>query len=108
VALTWLAAYPWQAVTWFGRGQSVRWHDQAASFPLGAEYEGVLLLEDPSGIAGPDAPDLTGFTVGGDSVRWLWVIPISERSRQLARERGSASLIRRLAVEGRSCIAGSG
>jgi hypothetical protein len=101
----WLAAYPWRAVTWFGPGHSVRWYDQAASFPLGAAYEGVLLLDDPCGMAGPDAPDMSGFTVDGDPVRWLWIIPISERARQLARERGSASVVRRLAVEGRSWVA---
>jgi Suppressor of fused protein (SUFU) len=100
----WLAAYPWRAVTWFGPGHSVRWYDQATNFPLGGGYEGVLLLDDPSGLPGPPAPDLSGFTVDGDPVRWLWIIPISERSRQLARERGSASLIRRLAVEGRTWV----
>jgi hypothetical protein len=102
----WLAAYPWRAVTWFGPGHSVRWYDQATNFPLGGGYEGVLLLDDPSGLPGPAAPDLSGFTVDGDPVRWLWIIPISERSRQLARERGSASLVRRLAVEGRTWVSG--
>jgi hypothetical protein len=100
----WLAAYPWRAVTWFGPGHSVRWYDQSTPFPLGAGYEGVLLLDDPSGLAGPPAPDLSGFTVDDDPVRWLWIVPISERHRQLAKERGSASLVRRLAVEGRSWV----
>ena len=30
----WLAPYPWRAVTWFGPGHSVRWHDAPATFPL--------------------------------------------------------------------------
>ena len=100
----WLAGYPWRAVTWFGPGHSVRWYDKPGTFPLGGGYEGVLLLEDPSGLAGPPAPDLSGFSVDGDPVRWLWIIPITERSRQLAKEYGSASLVSRLSAQGRSWI----
>jgi hypothetical protein len=100
----WLAVYPWRAVTWFGPGHNVRWYDEPSSFPLGGGYEGVLLLDDPSGLPGPQPPDLSGYTVGDDPVRWLWIVPITERNRQLARERGAASLVRRLAVEGRSWV----
>src|SRR5215470_19657917 len=98
----WLAGYPWRAVTWFGPGHSVRWYDRSTNFPLGGGYEGVLLLDDPSGLPGPPVPDLSGFSLDGDPVRWLWIIPISERSRQLAMERGSTSLVRRLEIEGSS------
>ena len=100
----WLAGYPWRAVTWFGPGHSIRWYDKPSTFPLGGGYEGVLLLEDPSGLAGPPAPDLSGFSVDGDPVRWLWIVPITERSRQVAKEYGSASLVTRLAAQGRSWI----
>jgi hypothetical protein len=100
----WLGGYPWRAVTWFGPGHSVRWYDQPSNFPLGGGYEGVLLLEDPSVLPGPPVPDLSGFAVDGDPVRWLWIIPISERSRQLAKEHGSAALVSRLAAEHRSWI----
>lgn len=100
----WLAAYPWRAVTWFGPGHSVRWYDVPATFPLGGGYEGVLLLEDPSALSGPPVPDLSGFRVDDDCVRWLWIIPISERSRLAAKEQGSAALVRGLAAEGRSWI----
>jgi hypothetical protein len=100
----WLATYPWQAVTWFGPGHSVRWYHAPETFPLGNGYEGVLLLDEPGALLGPDAPDLSGFAFGGDPVRWLWVIPISERDRQLAKERGSASLVNRLAAARRSWI----
>jgi hypothetical protein len=100
----WLAGYPWRAVTWFGPGHSVRWYDQPSNFPLGGGYEGVLLLEDPSVLLGPPVPDLSGFAVDGDPVRWLWIIPISERSRQLAKEYGSAALVSQLAAERRSWI----
>jgi hypothetical protein len=102
----WLAAYPWRAVTWFGPGHSIRWYADPATFPLGGGFEAVLLLDDPSGLPGPDVPDLSGFTVGGDPVRWLWIIPITERARLLAKDRGSSSLINRLAVEHRSWIVG--
>ncbi|MGH3167466.1 MAG: suppressor of fused domain protein [Trebonia sp.] len=104
LAFLWLAAYPWRAVTWFGPGHSVRWYDIPATFPLGGGYEGVLLLEDPSVLPGPPGPDLSGFRVGDDHVRWLWIIPISERSRLTAKEHGSATLVRGLASEGRSWI----
>jgi Suppressor of fused protein (SUFU) len=100
----WLAGYPWRSVTWFGPGHNIRWYDKPATFPLGGGYEGVLLLEDPSGLAGPEVPDLSGFSVDGDPVRWLWIVPITERSRQLAKEFGSATLVNRLAGQGRSWI----
>jgi hypothetical protein len=44
--------------------------------------------------------------VGDDPVRWLWIVPISERIRILAKERGSPSAVARLATEGRSWICG--
>jgi hypothetical protein len=102
----WLATYPWQAVTWFGPGHSVRWYHSAATFPLNgpSPYEAVLLLDSPGALLGPEPPDLSGFAFGGDPVRWLWVIPITENDRQLAKERGSASLINRLAAQRRSWI----
>jgi hypothetical protein len=103
----WLATYPWNAVTWFGPGHSVRWYHEPSTFPLGGAAEAVLLL-DRAGPAldGPEPPDLSGFTFGGDPVRWLWVIPISERDRQLARDRGSAALVGRLAAQHRSWVVG--
>ncbi|MBO0805857.1 MAG: suppressor of fused domain protein [Nocardiopsaceae bacterium] len=100
----WLAAYPWRAVTWFGPGHSVRWYDSSGTFPLGGGHEGVLLLDDPSGLHGPGVPDLSGFGVGDDLVRWLWIVPITERERLIAKEHGSAWLVRNLADEGRSWV----
>jgi Suppressor of fused protein (SUFU) len=100
----WLAGYPWRAVTWFGPGHSIRWYDQPANFPLGGGYEGVLLLDDPAPLAGPAVPDLSGFAVDSQPVRWLWIIPISERSRLTAKEHGSAALVSQLAAEHRSWI----
>jgi hypothetical protein len=100
----WLAQYPWRAITWFGPGHSVRWYHEPATFPLGGGREAVLLLDEPGGLLGPEPPDLSGFSFGGDPVRWLWVIPISERERLIAKERGSASLVNQLAAQRRSWI----
>jgi Suppressor of fused protein (SUFU) len=98
-------------------------------------YEAVLLLDSPGSFSGgargnggpggwsppggsqqrrssgpaldgPEPPDLSGFAFGGDPVRWLWIIPISERDRQLAKERGSSALVTRLAAQHRSWIVG--
>jgi Suppressor of fused protein (SUFU) len=121
----WLATYPWHAVTWFGPGHSVRWYHEPSTFPLGGSSgvpgaEAVLLLDSPGALSGgdsggrppgptlrgPEPPDLSGFTFGGDPVRWLWVIPISERDRQLAKERGSSALVARLASQRRSWVVG--
>ncbi len=107
----WLATYPWRAVTWFGPGHSVRWYHEPSTFPLGegevyGSFGAVLLLDSPGSLTGPEPPDLSGFAFGGDPVRWLWIVPISERDRQLAKERGSAMLVSRLAAEQRSWIVG--
>ncbi len=116
----WLATYPWHAVTWFGPGHSVRWYHEPSTFPLGGAAEAVLLLDSPAALSGeakggrppgattdgPEPPDLSGFAFGGDPVRWLWIIPISERDRQLAKERGSSALVSRLAAQHRSWIVG--
>jgi hypothetical protein len=102
----WLAQYPWRAVTWFGTGHTIRWYHEPATFPLGRGNEAVLLLDDPSALPGPDAPDMSGFSVGGDLVRWLWIIPVTERERLLARDRGAASLVTHLAAQRRSWVAG--
>jgi hypothetical protein len=105
----WLATYPWHAVTWFGPGHSVRWYHELSTFPLGGasgSVEAVLLLDSPGSLDGPEPPDMSGFAFGGDPVRWLWIIPISERDRQLAKERGSSALVARLAGQHRSWIVG--
>jgi hypothetical protein len=102
----WLAQYPWRAVTWFGAGHSIRWYHEPATFPLGGGNEGVLLLDDPGQLIGPEVPDLSGFAFAGEPVRWLWIVPITERERQLAKERGASSLITQLAAQRRSWVVG--
>jgi hypothetical protein len=111
----WLAQYPWRSVTWFAPGDVVKWYHEAATFPLNdpdavngsaTHWEGVLLLDDPSRLAGPVAPGLSGFTFGGDPVTWLWLVPISDEERRYAKAQGSDALIRRLAQQGRSWVVG--
>jgi Suppressor of fused protein (SUFU) len=102
----WLAQFPWREVTWFGSGHSIPWYHEPSTFPLGSGNEAILLLDDPSRLPGPEVPRLDGFAAGREPVRWLWVIPISERERRLARERGSASLITQLAAQRRSWVTG--
>src|SRR5256886_1814398 len=102
----WLAQYPWRAVTWFGAGHSIRWDHQPAPFPPGGGNEGVVLLDDPRPLIRPGAPDPSGVAFSREPVRWLWIVPITERERQLAKERGASSLITQLAAQRRSWVVG--
>ncbi|WP_248960584.1 suppressor of fused domain protein [Sphaerisporangium perillae] len=83
----WLARYPWHSVTWLGHGHTARWYREAASFPLGPAYQGVLLLD-----AVPGLPDLSGFGFSGDEVRWLWLVPVTEQELQLVADHGHQAL----------------
>nr|WP_230299209.1 suppressor of fused domain protein [Actinomadura coerulea] len=103
----WLAQYPWRSVTWFAPGDVVKWYHEARTFPLGngeSSWEGVLLLDDPNRLAGPEAPGMTGLTLNGDAVRWLWLVPITGEEHRFAKSEGSDALIRRLAQQGRSWV----
>jgi hypothetical protein len=109
----WLAQYPWREVTWLGAGHSVPWYHEPGTFPLGGAGGGagggnsaVLLLDEPGRLLGPEVPQLGGFTVSGAPVRWLWLVPITERERLLAADRGSGSLVTQLAAQRRSWVAG--
>lgn len=103
----WLAQYPWQAVTSFEPGDNVKWYHEARTFPLGPTWEGVLLLDNPNRLEGPNAPDLTGFSFGGDPVQWLWLVPVTEGERQFGKQEGPDALIERLARDGRSWVVGA-
>lgn len=103
----WLAQYPWQAVTSFAPGDNVKWYHEARTFPLGPAWEGVLLLDNPNRLDGPDAPDLTAFSFGGDPVQWLWLVPLTEDERQFGKQEGPDALIERLAGDGRSWVVGT-
>ncbi|MEU5878230.1 suppressor of fused domain protein [Spirillospora sp. NPDC047279] len=104
----WLAQYPWRSITWFAPGDVVKWYHEARTFPLNtseqAEWEGVLLLDDPSRLAGPVDPGLAGLNVQGDPVRWLWLVPITGEEHNYAKNEGSDALVRRLAQQSRSWV----
>jgi hypothetical protein len=102
----WLAQYPWREVTWLGSGRTIPWYHEPATFPLGGGNEAVLLLDKPGALIGPEVPDLAGFSVSSEAVKWLWIIPVSQRERALATERGPASLVTQLAAQRRSWVAG--
>jgi Suppressor of fused protein (SUFU) len=100
----WLAQYPWHEVNWLGAGQTLPWYQGPTSFPLGGGHEAVLFLDNPSKLLGPDVPDLSGFTVASEPVKWLWLIPITNRERLIAESRGPASLINQMASQSRSWV----
>jgi hypothetical protein len=124
----WLAQYPWRSVTWFAPGDVVKWYHEPRTFPLNgppndsapaagagpgdasgpppSRWEGVLLLDEPSRLAGPVPPGLSGWSFGGDPVKWLWLVPITDEERQYAKAQGSDALVRRLAQQGRSWVVG--
>jgi hypothetical protein len=100
----WLAQHPWREVTWIENGQTIRWYHESSSFPLGSGNEAILFIDNPTRLLGPDVPDLSGFTVAGEPVTWLWLIPISNRERLLAKSRGAASLVNQMASQRRSWV----
>lgn len=102
----WLAQFPWREVSWLGSGHSIPWYHEPATFPLGGGNDAVLLLDDPARLPGPEVPRLDGFRSSNEPVRWLWIVPINERERRLARERNTASLVTQLAAQRRSWVYG--
>jgi hypothetical protein len=92
----WLGQYPWQSVTWLGHGHTARWFQEPGTFPLDRGHQGVIMLADPPGF-----PDMSGFLFGGDPVRWLWLIPLTDAELRLVAEQGHEALVERLAVETR-------
>lgn len=104
----WIGAFPWRAVTWFGPGHSVKWLDGQEDRKMRGDRSAVLLVADPSPLAGggPPPPDTSGLTFHGDPVRWLWIVPITRPEHLFAKEHDAATLIEKLAAEGRSWILG--
>lgn len=101
----WLGQLPWREIGWLGPGHTIPWYHEPATFPLRGGNEAVLLLDKPAELIGPEVPGLRGFSVSSEPVKWLWIIPISERERVLAAERGPASLVTHLAAQRRSWVA---
>jgi hypothetical protein len=89
----WLGQYPWRSVTWLGHGHTARWFQRPGTFPLGSGHQGVIMLAEPPGL-----PDLSGFTFGGDAVRWLWLVPLSDIELRLVADQGHQVVSDRLAA----------
>jgi Suppressor of fused protein (SUFU) len=104
----WLGQYPWREATWLGAGHCLPWYHEPGTFPLGGGNEAVLLLDQPGSLLGPDVPELSGLSFGGEAVKWLWIVPVSGPERVLAAERGPASLVTHLAAQRRSWVVGQG
>jgi hypothetical protein len=102
--LAWLGQFPWRELTWLDHGNTVAWAG-ASPFPMGPEFVGVLLLDDPTLLGGPPPPDLSGITVDKDPVRWLWLVPLTAREFKTVEELGVDPLVGRLRVEGRTWVA---
>ncbi|PSK95672.1 suppressor of fused protein SUFU [Murinocardiopsis flavida] len=103
----WLSAFPWRAVTWFGAGHSVKWLDNDEDRAMRGSSAAVLLLDDPAPLAvGAAPPPTAGLTFHGDPVTWLWVVPITRPEHLFAKEHDSATLLGKLAAEGRSWVLG--
>ncbi|MBB2910072.1 hypothetical protein FHS43_001318 [Streptosporangium becharense] len=90
----WLGQYPWHSVTWLGHGHTATWYHRPETFPLGPAYGGVMML---AGL--PGLPDLSGFSFGGDAVRWLWLVPVTPDELRLAAAEGHRALLPRLSAE---------
>lgn len=102
----WIGAFPWRAVTWFGPGHSVKWLDNNEDTVMRGESTAVLLVADPAPLSGGARipPDTSGLTFHGDPVQWLWVVPITRPEHLFAKEHDAATLIDKLAAEGRSWV----
>lgn len=101
---TWLGRYPWRWRTRLGAGHYLAWDTTLGRFPLGDGWEGLLMLADPGVLLGPAVPDLSGFTVGGDPVRWLWLVPLTRGECTIAAEQGTDILADELRLSGRDWI----
>lgn len=104
VLLRWLARHPWRAATWIGSRHTVRW--PGAGFPVGEPFAGVLLVDEPTLLPGPAAPDLSGHSIFGDPVRFLWLVPVTEEEITTARAEGVDALLAQLRAAGRTWVAG--
>ena len=102
--LTWLGQFPWRELTSLGHGHTVAWAD-TTPFPMGPDYHGVLLLDDPALLGGPTPPDLDGHAVEGDPVRWLWLVPLTAVDFKTVEELGVDPVVGRLRIEGRTWVA---
>jgi hypothetical protein len=107
--VAWLAGqarYPWRRLAWLGDHHTVAC-EAIPTGPSGRAFTAMLLLRDPV-----DAPPVALPPFRDDPVTLLWLLPISNRERQLAETEGSAVLARLLSAKrhgfvhrDRACVA---
>ena len=102
----WLAQYPWREVTWVGPGHSIPWYHEVGHVPARRRRQrGGAAARRPDAAARPRrAAAGRVHGCGDEPVRWLWVVPITERERRIAAERGSGSLVNQLTAQRRSWV----
>lgn len=88
------AKYPWTRFTWFGHHHTMPC-DAVPPGPSGRAFRAMLFLRDP-----PGAPPVRFPPYRGDPVTLLWMVPISDRERELAEREGSGRLAALLAAAG--------
>jgi hypothetical protein len=92
------ARYPWRHITWFGHGHTISC-DAVPPGPGGHEFPAILLLSSGLGREKLELPE-----VHGEPVDMLWIVPITQKERALAQEKGSKALVERLEAAGCSWV----
>ncbi len=80
---------PWLRCTWLGPGHTL--DCDVVPVTAGRRFPAVIVAQQPRGAPTIPFPDYEG-----DPVQVLWLIPIGEAERELARKHGSRALLDRL------------
>lgn len=98
-----VASIPFDRCTWLGEGHTIG--GRPGSHPtFGPDRAAVLLSGNPPVGAGPPPPDLTGLTVRGEPVTYLWLLVIDEPTFALARGRDASAALEHMGSRGESWI----
>jgi hypothetical protein len=98
-----LAAIPFSRCTWLGEGHTIG--GAPGRYPaFGAEKAAVLLTATPPAGNRYPMPDLTGRTVRGEAVTYLWVMVIDEETFRMARGRDARAAIAHLQATGATWV----
>jgi hypothetical protein len=98
-----LAVIPFTRCTWLGEGHTIG--GAPGRYPaFGAEKAAVLLTAEPPRGNRYPLPDLSGRTVRGEAVTYLWVMVIDEETFRLARGRDARAAIAHLQANGATWV----